>query len=200
MALHALHQNKKISTLQNSDLQTFCARDVVEWKYFATSHGKGSVDGVGRRAKSLVLTATKSKSGCVVQSSQDFASLVTKLMPRWNLSDSQEMLDAYNAVMSRTMTLNGASKYYSINKKSLLRRMRSEIPVNAHVGRVTAISPIHEGEMAECLVMAEWGYGFTPGETRDISCRVCKVKQLDNNIQRWISWERLAAELSQKTP
>ena len=65
-----------------SDVKTFCSSDVVVQKYFTTSLGQGSPDGVGGRAKSLVRTATKSKkSGCVVQSSEEFASLVTKLMP-----------------------------------------------------------------------------------------------------------------------
>ena len=45
------------------------------WKYFATSHGKGIVDGVGGRAKSIVRTAvmTKKDDAPVVQSSLDFA-------------------------------------------------------------------------------------------------------------------------------
>ena len=32
------------------------------WKYFATSHGKGIVDGVGGSAKSIVRTAVMSKN------------------------------------------------------------------------------------------------------------------------------------------
>lgn len=53
------------------------------WKYFATSHGKGVVDGVGGRAKSLVRSAvmSKRKSAPVVQSASDFAGVVSKLMP-----------------------------------------------------------------------------------------------------------------------
>ena len=88
---------------------------------------------------------------------------------RRNLSDSQEMVDAYNAVISKQMTLCAASKYFGINKKSLLRWVNSEIPVNAHVGRKTALSPIYETELAECIkLMAEWGYGFNSEEVRDI--------------------------------
>ena len=63
------------------DIKNFCARDSVMWKYFATSHGKGAVDGIGGRAKSHIRAATKSKNGCTVQSSKDFATLVTELMP-----------------------------------------------------------------------------------------------------------------------
>ena len=52
------------------------------WKYFATSHGKGVVDGVGGRAKSLVRQKSMSKDDLsqVVQSSEDFANLASKLM------------------------------------------------------------------------------------------------------------------------
>ena len=43
----------------------------AEWKYFATSHGKGVVDGIGGSAKSLVRTKVMSKGGnaIVVQNS-----------------------------------------------------------------------------------------------------------------------------------
>ena len=50
------------------------------WKYFATSHGKGVVDG---RAKSIVRSAVMSKrlTAPIVQTARDFAALVTELMP-----------------------------------------------------------------------------------------------------------------------
>ena len=53
------------------------------WKYFSTSHGKGVVDGIGGRAKSLVRSAvmSKQKSVPIVQSASDFAAAVSKLMP-----------------------------------------------------------------------------------------------------------------------
>ena len=51
------------------------------WKFFATSHGKGVVDGVGGRAKSLVRQKSLSKDGShAVQSSSDFAKLADELM------------------------------------------------------------------------------------------------------------------------
>lgn len=54
-----------------------------EWKYFATSHGKGVVDGIGGRAKSLVRTKCLSKSETTcVQSSTDFFKVVQEMMPR----------------------------------------------------------------------------------------------------------------------
>ena len=60
-----------------------------------------------------------------------------------------------------------ASIYFGVNKKSLLHRTSGEIPVNAHVGRQTAISMHHEDEIAECiklLLLAGWGWGFSSQE------------------------------------
>ena len=57
-----------------------CSSDL--WKYFATSHGKGVVDGIGGRAKSLVRQKIMTKGeATTVQSAVEFADLVTKLMP-----------------------------------------------------------------------------------------------------------------------
>lgn len=55
-----------------------------QWKYFATSHGKGIVDGVGGNAKSLVRAEVMSKKtrGTIVQSSLEFANVVSTLMPK----------------------------------------------------------------------------------------------------------------------
>ena len=54
------------------------------WKYFATSHGEGIVDGVGGRAKSIVRTAVMSKKddAPVVQSSLDFANVAKMLLQK----------------------------------------------------------------------------------------------------------------------
>jgi len=54
-----------------------------KWKYFATSHGKGIVDGVAGNAKSLVRREVMSKKQqpTIVQSSKDFADVAKKLMP-----------------------------------------------------------------------------------------------------------------------
>ena len=53
------------------------------WKYFASLHGKGVVNGIGGREKSLVRSTVMSKqsSAPVVQSTSDFAAVVSKLMP-----------------------------------------------------------------------------------------------------------------------
>ncbi|GFO02955.1 pogo transposable element with krab domain [Plakobranchus ocellatus] len=103
---------------------------------------------------------------------------------RRNLKDCQEMVAAYNAVMAKQMTLNGASKYYGVNKKSLLRRMSGEIPVNAHMGKTTAISSTYESELAQCIkLMAEWGYGFTSEEVKDIVQEFVREMDLDTLVK-----------------
>ncbi|GFO48476.1 Jerky protein [Plakobranchus ocellatus] len=88
---------------------------------------------------------------------------------RRNLSECQEMIDAFNAVMNQQMSINQASKYYKVNKKSLMRRTRGEVPVNASVGFQTALSPLHERKLASCTkLMPEWGWGFTSEEIKDV--------------------------------
>lgn len=54
----------------------------VFWKYFATSHGKGVVDGIGGSAKSLVRKSvmSKGKNASIVQNSEDFFKIVSKSM------------------------------------------------------------------------------------------------------------------------
>ena len=45
----------------------------IRWQYFATSHSKGVVDGIGGSAKCMVRNKTQSKQGnCIVQSAKDF--------------------------------------------------------------------------------------------------------------------------------
>ena len=59
-----------------------------EWQYFATSHGKGVVDGIGGRAKSMVRRAVMSgrQDAPVVQSARDFATLASTLLPKTNVT------------------------------------------------------------------------------------------------------------------
>ena len=53
------------------------------WKYFATSHGTGVVDGIGGQVKSIVRSAVMSKgrSAALVQNARDFYEVAAKLMP-----------------------------------------------------------------------------------------------------------------------
>ncbi|XP_063222491.1 uncharacterized protein LOC134531000 isoform X3 [Bacillus rossius redtenbacheri] len=50
------------------------------WKYFATSHGKGVVDGVGGNIKRLVRMKMMTQGeGCTIQSAKDFAEVAAQL-------------------------------------------------------------------------------------------------------------------------
>ncbi|XP_073537000.1 uncharacterized protein [Phyllobates terribilis] len=62
----------------------FKNRKPFAWKYFATAHGKGIVDGVGGQAKSLVRSHVMSKSASapIVHNASDFSKLVKELMPK----------------------------------------------------------------------------------------------------------------------
>ena len=55
-----------------------------EWKFIATSHGKGVVDGIGGNAKSLVRCHSmgKSKNKVIMQNVQSFATVVNQLMKK----------------------------------------------------------------------------------------------------------------------
>ena len=58
----------------------------VSWKYFVTSHGKGVVDGIGGKAKSLVRQKVMSKDdSIIVNDSISFTKAAAKLMPSTNV-------------------------------------------------------------------------------------------------------------------
>lgn len=58
-----------------------------EWKYFATSHGKGVIDGVGGNVKRLVNQKARSQGGdAVIQNAKDFATLAATLVPSTRIS------------------------------------------------------------------------------------------------------------------
>ena len=63
---------------------TYKYKHQFTWKYFATGHGKGVVDGVGGLAKSLVRAEVMSKKSerTFVQSSLDFACVASRLLQK----------------------------------------------------------------------------------------------------------------------
>lgn len=68
-----------------------------QWKYFATSHGKGVVDGIGGRIKSIVRQAVMSKraESVIVQNSRDFARVASEKMTTTTVIHiSQEEIDS----------------------------------------------------------------------------------------------------------
>ena len=49
----------------------------LEWHFFATSHGKGAVDGIGGTVKRTVLRAVNSRQ-CIVSGAESFLSAAKK--------------------------------------------------------------------------------------------------------------------------
>ena len=79
------------------------------------------------------------------------------------------MIDAYNSVICKQMSANHASMHYEVDRKALLRRVRVEIQVNSHPGKQIVLTSKQEEELADCLiVLAEWGWGFSKEEVKDI--------------------------------
>ena len=100
---------------------------------------------------------------------------------RKSYANNEAMAAAYNSVMAKEMSSNQAAKHYGVDKKSLLRRVRNEIPIEAHPGRQTVLSPSQEQELAECLIIfAEWGWGFGKEEVKDIIQDFIREKELKN--------------------
>ncbi|KAK3742331.1 hypothetical protein RRG08_028243 [Elysia crispata] len=99
---------------------------------------------------------------------------------RKSYANNEAMAAAYNSVMAKEMSSNQAAKHYGVDK-SLLRRVRNEIPIEAHPGRQTVLSPSQEQELAECLIIfAEWGWGFGKEEVKDIIQDFIREKELKN--------------------
>ena len=99
---------------------------------------------------------------------------------RTSFKDNQQIMDAYTAVVLKQMSLNKAAKYFDVNKKSLLRRTSGEIPIDACVGAQTVFSPSEENELAECIkVFADWGWGFTKAEVKDIVQEFVQNNQME---------------------
>jgi len=95
------------------------------WKYFATSHGKGVIDGIGGRAKSLVRMTVMSKgSGSpVVQNSTDFVRVASGLLNKTSVIHvSQSDIDLKFAEMdldwSNAPAVAGIHKIHIISIKN----------------------------------------------------------------------------------
>ena len=90
------------------------------WKYFATCHGKGVVDGIGGRAKSIVCNNVMSKSpnAPIVQNASEFAKLASTLMSKTKvllkLEDSIERDD-------KAWSWSNASVIHGIRDKHVIK-------------------------------------------------------------------------------
>ena len=93
------------------------------------------------------------------------------------------MIEAYNAVMAGEMTAYAAAKDFGINYKALWLRTSGQIPADAHQGRSTDLPTAVEREIAECvLLMADWGWGFSAMEVRDIIQDLVRYKGMETQF------------------
>ena len=73
----------------------------MRWHFFATSHGKGAVDGVGATIKSYAWRQMKANKVCIVNNAADFANLVSHTSirvlfePNNSLSRNEDMLNHF---------------------------------------------------------------------------------------------------------
>ena len=157
------------------------------WKYFATSHGKGVVDGVGGRAKSIVRMAVMSKGSesPVVQNSADFVKVASGLLDKTTVihvpqSEIDLRLAEMNVDWNDAPVVPGIQKIHIIS----VEQQDNEIKCwpNALAKRTgQLVEPIPDdseqitSEMSQELdiVMGDWclvqyeGEEF-PGEVRDV--------------------------------
>lgn len=90
------------------------------WKYFATSHGKGVVDGVGGNCKSIVRRQTMSKGAdrIIVQNAKDFAEAAARLVPTTHITYiPQSAIDEKISTITpftRTIPIHGIFKMHVI--------------------------------------------------------------------------------------
>ena len=79
------------------------------------------------------------------------------------------MKEAFNAVMGKRMSTYAATKHLGVGHKALWLRSIGKIPINTHQGRSPDLPHIIEQEMVDCiLLMADWGWGFSAQEVREI--------------------------------
>lgn len=89
------------------------------WKYFATSHGKGVIDGVGGNIKRLVREKMMSQdANVVIQSAKDFADLASRLVSKTRVIyiPASEISQKINAVLpwQNTKPIPGISNFHYI--------------------------------------------------------------------------------------
>lgn len=113
-------------------LSDLCAKHNHEfyWKYFATSHGKGVVDGIGGNVKRLVRQKIMSQSNeaLIIQSAEDFAKIASQLVEKTKIIyvSSSEILEIIKTSKpwENVMAIKGISKFHEIHccNKEILGR------------------------------------------------------------------------------
>ena len=114
----------------------------VSWKYFATGHGKGVVDGIGgstkARVKEQVIGKGKGKTPIKVENFNDFFELSAKTLPkitylRVSKEEVEEYVNEHNP-WEDTITLTGVSNMhvaYACSKSGVVKLWKSELDTNS---------------------------------------------------------------------
>ena len=140
---------KKEFKLTNTELQ---------WNYSATSHGKGIVDGIGGRAKSLVRKAVMSKRNkVVVQSAHDFAEIAKSLMEKTVVVYvGENEIESVDSSLWETAkdALGIRSVHYVVLKGGKLLGFKNDLERENAVFEITTETDSEKGEGA-CPV-GEW--------------------------------------------
>jgi len=88
----------------------------VRWQYFATSHGKGVIDGIGGAANSAVIRRVLRKGGPVVHCASDFVREVRKdLQSVKVLEVSEKEIDEKGALWDDVEKVDGIKKVHTIS-------------------------------------------------------------------------------------
>ncbi|KAK3792728.1 hypothetical protein RRG08_064398 [Elysia crispata] len=92
------------------------------------------------------------------------------------------MKDAFNAVMGKKMSTYAAAKHLGVGHKALWFITTGKIPINAHQGRSPDLGH-SEQEMVDCiLLMADWGWGFSAEEVRDVVQDFVKTNKIETQF------------------
>ena len=133
-------KNKFITGKLLHDLSIKLGRPIF-WKYFATGHGKGVVDGIGgstkARVKEKVIGKGKRKTPVKVENYKDFFELSSKTLPKITYlqvskEEVEEYVKEYNP-WEGTITLTGVSRMhvaYSCNKSGVVKLWKTELDAN----------------------------------------------------------------------
>ena len=176
----------------------------MRWQYFATSHGKGVVDGIGGSSKAIVRKVTQSKHGnCVVQSSKDYFEVSAKHLKNvQHFHITQENIDHFLekdfwentkeiigiSKVHTAVCLEGCLKVFKNNFEFCAKRIMSIIDMDSHKGSKTMtkqnLNNIEKGDW----VVVVYDNKHYPGEVTDIGKNQLEVSVMHSKTGRAWSW------------
>lgn len=102
----------------------------IIWNYFATSHGKGSVDGIGATAKCIVRNHIKARE-CVVNSASEFVEAFKKTSSSIQIEEvTEEYFDDINATLGTVEIYASAKNIPHISSAHQIKIKDGQIVTN----------------------------------------------------------------------